>query len=81
MWQYVYILRSKKDKSIIYTGITRNLSKRLDKHNEGGNISTKRSIPWYIETCIAFRNEEKARAYEKYLKSGSGKAFLKKRLI
>ena len=31
--------------------------------------------PWYIETAIAFRDKEKAFAYERYLKTGAGRAY------
>jgi hypothetical protein len=34
--------------------------------------------PWQIETAIAFRSREKAAAFEKYLKSHSGRAFASK---
>jgi predicted GIY-YIG superfamily endonuclease len=80
MW-YVYILRSEIDKGRTYIGITGNISKRLIEHNTGTQHYTKRYLPWRVETYIAFSNKNKAFKFEKYLKVGSGKAFLNKRLI
>jgi putative endonuclease len=31
--------------------------------------------PWYIEVAVAFRSEAKARRFERYLKTGSGREF------
>jgi len=41
---------------------------------------TSKYRPWQLKTYVAFSNEERAVAFEKYLKSGSGRAFAKKRL-
>jgi putative endonuclease len=41
---------------------------------------TRKYKPWRIETYIAFSDEKRAFAFEKYLKSGSGRAFANKRL-
>jgi predicted GIY-YIG superfamily endonuclease len=76
---YVYIIRSLTDKSN-YVGYTLNLKQRMKDHNSGKNISTKGSRPWEIVTYIASSNKQKAIDFEGYLKSGSGKAFAKKRL-
>jgi hypothetical protein len=38
------------------------------------------SKPWRLVTYIAFSDEKKAVAFEKYLKSHSGRAFANKRL-
>jgi putative endonuclease len=72
---YVYVLVSKADASIHYTGITDHLSARLRDHNRGHCLHTAKHKPWRIETAVAFRSEAKARAFEKYLKSGSGREF------
>jgi predicted GIY-YIG superfamily endonuclease len=77
-FHYVYILVSKSDESRHYTGLTRDLESRLKAHN-GGNVShTAKSRPWQIETAVAFRSRKKAVAFEKYLKSHSGRAFATK---
>jgi predicted GIY-YIG superfamily endonuclease len=72
---YVYELVSKRDEAIRYRGITRDLKARIRKHNTGGCTHTSKYQPWYIEVAVAFRSEHKARAFEKYLKTGSGREF------
>ena len=75
---YVYILLSEKDATRRYTGLTDDLETRLRSHNQGNSPHTSRYRPWQIETAIAFRSREKAAAFEKYLKSHSGRAFASK---
>jgi predicted GIY-YIG superfamily endonuclease len=53
--------------------LTDDLEARLRSHNQGNNPHTSRYRPWQIETAIAFRSREKAAAFEKYLKSHSGR--------
>ena len=78
MW-YVYILLC-SDNSY-YTGSTVNLCDRLNRHNKGQVHFTKDKLPVILITYTAFSNKYKAYEFEKYLKSGSGIAFRKKRLI
>ena len=75
---YVYELVSKRNNAIRYRGMTRDLKARIRKHNAGGCIHTSKYRPWDIEVTIAFRSERKARAFEKYLKSGSGREFARR---
>lgn len=76
----VYILKSiHTDK--IYIGYTTNLKKRLWYHNNGLSTFTNKYMPWKIENTVNFFDEKLAKNFEKYLKTGSGKAFLRKRLI
>ena len=79
-FHYVYILTSEVDETRHYTGLTQDLDSRLKAHNAGQVPYTTKYRPWKIETSIAFRSKEKAAAFEKYLKSHSGRAFAKKRL-
>jgi putative endonuclease len=79
MW-YVYCLENKA-KSYLYVGSTPNLRKRLAEHNAGKSKSTKPYIPLFLTAYIAVSSEQHARRLEKYLKSGSGKAILKKRIL
>jgi len=37
--------------------------------------------PWKLVAYLAFSSEEKAREFEQNLKTGSGRAFAKKRLL
>jgi predicted GIY-YIG superfamily endonuclease len=77
--KYVYILES-LDSKHFYVGITDDLRARLAKHNAGEVPHTSKYGPWKIRTYFAFSDEQRAIAFEKYLKSGSGRAFAKKRL-
>lgn len=74
----MYVLKNQD--SEIYIGSTNNLKKRINQHNKGLNKSTKGKA-WSLETCIAVKRRLTARRLEKYLKSGSGRATLKKRLF
>ena len=78
--KYVYILRSVVFADRYYTGITDDLSRRLQKHNAGEVSHTSKYKPWELKTYTAFSDEKQAFAFEKYLKSPSGRAFAKKRL-
>jgi len=70
---YVYVLVSEVNSEKRYTGVTRDLRKRLQKHNRGECPHPSKHLPWKIETAIAFESESKARALEEYLKTGSGR--------
>jgi len=78
--KYVYILQSLLDTGHFYTGITGDLKARLSMHNSGAVAHTAKYRPWCIKSYIAFTDEDRATAFEKYLKSGSGRAFAKARL-
>lgn len=77
--KYVYLIQSIPSPKKKYTGITSDVSKRLSDHNSGKSVHTASFKPWKLITYIAFSNEHKAREFEKYIKSGSGRAFAKKR--
>ena len=77
--KYVYILES-LDSLHFYVGITDDVRARLTKHNAGEVPHSSKYRPWRLETYVAFSNEKQAVAFEKYLKSASGRAFAKKRL-
>ena len=81
MIYFVYILLSRKDNNKFYIGVTQNLEKRLNEHNSSVEEYSRKYVPWYIETYIAFQSKELAYQFEKYLKHGSGHAFLKKRFL
>lgn len=77
---YVYILKSSKS-DLLYYGFTQDLRKRVEDHNEGKSKFTKGHLPWNLVWYCAFVNKQRARDFELYLKSGSGKAFAYKRLV
>ena len=76
---YVYLIRSIKNPNQIYIGNTVNLKQRLETHNSGGSSYTMPHKPWELVMFLGFKDKLKATAFEKYLKSGSGGAFAKKR--
>jgi len=75
---YVYILNSTVEKDRMYVGYTNDLEGRLKEHNSGKSAHTKKHVPWRLMTYIAFDDCKKAYAFEKYLKSGSGRSFAKR---
>ena len=77
---YVYLIRSIQYPDQTYIGLTDDLKSRLNKHNEGGSPHTSKYKPWTLQTYLAFASREQAAEFEIYLKSGSGRAFAKKRL-
>jgi putative endonuclease len=78
---FVYILRSIFASAQFYVGRTNNLKRRLAEHNSGASIHTDKHKPWAIRCFISFVDKEKAMAFEQYLKTGSGRAFMFKRLL
>jgi len=74
----VYILRSESDSSKHYTGIAEDFAARLLAHNGGQCLHTSKHMPWRPMVQIRFEDDVKANAFERYLKSGSGRAFAKK---
>ncbi len=80
MW-YVYIIRSIAFPHQEYTGATENVEQRLFDHNAGKSAHTSKFKPWEMLWFCGFSDKYKALDFEKYLKSHSGRAFAKKRLI
>lgn len=79
-FHYVYLLQSTAHPSQHYVGQTTDLERRLKEHNSGKVSHTSKFIPWRIRTALAFDERAKALAFERYLKSGSGRAFLHRHL-
>ncbi|HEU5016653.1 MAG TPA: GIY-YIG nuclease family protein [Pseudolabrys sp.] len=78
--KYVYLLESVNFPKETYIGLTEDLRTRLAAHNAGQSKHTTKFKPWRLLTYLAFSDETKAVAFERYLKSSSGRAFAKKRL-
>ena len=76
---YVYLLQSVGSEQR-YVGRTTDLKQRFADHNSGKSPHTSKYLPWKLITYVAFSDEQKARAFEHYLKSGSGHAFARRRL-
>ena len=77
----VYILQSKKESARLYKGFTTNLKDRLERHNLGNVYHTAKYKPWKLIFYACFQTKKKALDFENYLKTGSGTAFMRKRLI
>ena len=82
MKHYVYILKSQKDLKQFYIGYTTDLESRMGQHqNPKVSAYTRQYAPWELETYTVFKDKELAQQFEIYLKSHSGRAFLRKHLV
>jgi putative endonuclease len=70
--RYVYLLQSEAVVGQRYVGATADLKQRLAAHNAGKSPHTSKYAPWQLVTYLAFSDEQKAEAFERYLKSGNG---------
>ena len=77
---YVYRIHSLKNPERNYVGYSTDLKQRVSDHNAGKNRFTAPFRPWKLAFYAAFETEERAREFERYLKTASGKAFGTKRL-
>ncbi len=80
MPHHVYIIQSDAHPDEFYTGMCTDIARRLDDHNSGKSKHTSKFKPWKLVFHCWFDDPQKAVAFEKYLKSGSGRAFASKRL-
>ncbi|MDP3735753.1 MAG: GIY-YIG nuclease family protein [Hyphomonadaceae bacterium] len=78
MW-YVYLLELSNGD--IYVGSTPDLKARFETHQSGHVPSTKAHRPAKLRAYVAVETESKARALERYFKSGSGKAIALNRFL
>jgi predicted GIY-YIG superfamily endonuclease len=76
--RYVYLLQSVNQPRQRYIGSTADLDARVGAHNAGQSPHTSEHRPWRLCAAIRFENDEKAIAFEAYLKTGSGWAFAKR---
>ena len=74
---YLYALKS-KTRNYIYVGMTANIADRMHRHNSGYEKTTRSYRPFELIYLEKFEDRKQARVKEKYLKSGSGKEYLKK---
>ncbi len=73
---YTYVLIS--DEGYHYTGSTENLDTRLQRHRLKTTHFTKKGTNWKIIYSKKFPTLSEAMIYEKWLKSGAGREWLKK---
>lgn len=78
MWT-VYILKCADTK--FYIRCTSDLEDRLRRHQAGEVPATRSRLPLNLVTYIVFSEKQKAYDFEKYLKTGSGRAVMNKRLV
>ena len=78
MWT-VYILKCADGN--FYTGCTSDLDERMRRHHGGEVSATQNRLPLVLVTFIVFSEKQKAYNFEKYLKTGSGRAVMNKRLV
>lgn len=76
---YVYVLKCSDN--MIYMGYTSNIENRLQQHQSGKVKFTQHRRPVKLQCYTAFFNKYLALSYEKYLKTGSGRSVLYKRLL
>jgi putative endonuclease len=76
--KYVYILRSVQLPDAFYVGATLDLQRRFRDHNAGFSPHARKYKPWALVWYMAFSDHSKADAFERYLKTGSGRAFAKR---
>lgn len=75
----MYLIRSEAFPKQTYIAFTADLKERMAAHNAGKSKHTSTYMPWRLVSYHAFEDEAKARAFERYLKTGSGQAFASKR--
>jgi putative endonuclease len=63
--------------NFMYIGMTEDLNERLRRHNKGYVRSTRKFAPFDLIYTENYLNRQQAREREKFLKSTSGKRFLK----
>ncbi|MHC4714191.1 MAG: GIY-YIG nuclease family protein [Planctomycetota bacterium] len=78
--KYVYLLQSVPEPDKRYVGLTSDFQERLKQHNAGHSPHTARHRPWKTFVVVRFDDDEKAEAFEEYLKGGSGHAFANRHL-
>ena len=72
---YTYLIESTGFPGNRYVGHTADLKQRMGEHNSGKCQHTSKFLPWKLRAYIAFADASSAQKFERYLKSGSGRAF------
>jgi predicted GIY-YIG superfamily endonuclease len=76
--RFVYVLRNTNRIPDFYVGLSSHVKARLSDHNAGHCPHTASRRPWQLHVLIEFSDEQRAVRFERYLKSGSGRAFAKR---
>ena len=75
--RFVYVLRSLANPDRQFIESAANVPLRIAAHNAGHSPLTASHRPWKLVAVVQFGNEATAQRFEKFLKSGSGRAFSK----
>lgn len=78
---YVYVLKSLVEPQEIYIGYTKDVFARIKMHNAGKSPHTSKFKPWDLVVYLCFAKQGAALAFERYLKSGTGRALIAKRFL
>jgi predicted GIY-YIG superfamily endonuclease len=76
--RFVYVLKNEQPVPRFYVGLTADVSQRIEEHNAGHCSHTARDRPWHRHVVIELPDQDRAVRFERYLKSGSGRAFAKR---
>lgn len=76
--RFLYVLESLASPDRHYAGLTANVAQRLAHHNAGRSQHTATFRPWRLLMSLEFADAGRAALFERYLKSGSGRAFAKR---
>lgn len=76
--RFVYVIQSITDTDRYYVGWTANVGRRIELHNGAKTGHSSKFKPWRLRVAIEFDDSRTAFAFERYLKSGSGRAFAKR---
>jgi predicted GIY-YIG superfamily endonuclease len=75
--RFVHIIQSHRNR-MRYVGSTSDVARRVATQNSGGSEFTAPHRPWSVLVSIEFPSEQTALRFERYLKTGSGRAFAKR---
>ena len=76
--RFVYVIRTVETPTQYYVGLTSDVDDRVKAHNRGACSHTAGRKPWELHVVVGFPDEARAVQFERYLKSGSGRAFAKR---
>ncbi|MCX6543097.1 MAG: GIY-YIG nuclease family protein [Acidobacteria bacterium] len=76
--RFVYVLESTRVHGRHYVGLTSNVTNRLAAHNNGRALHSTKYGPWRVTAVVEFASKSLAAKFERYLKSGSGRAFARR---
>ena len=78
---HIYLIENSIDKSW-YIGFTTDIDRRISEHDQkiGGDYTAKKPGKWRLIYSESYLDKKDALGREQFLKSGSGRRFLKKQI-